>query len=81
MPDLARLAGTPYLQGNPAFAHPSEQKRDGLFGAIAHAPIGLGSGSGCAGMGGPSCMASVAFKPWHQRNALQGNPYLQMGGS
>jgi hypothetical protein len=79
MPDLARLAGTPYLQGNPAFAHPSEQKRDGLFGAIAHAPIGLGSG--CAGMGGPSCMASVAFKLRRRRNVLQGNPYLQMGGS
>jgi hypothetical protein len=58
--NLALLAGNPYLQGNAAFALTPEQKRDAMFGAIAHTLIGLGSGISRAGMGGQPRMAGIA---------------------
>src|SRR5260370_32997917 len=58
--NLALLAGNPYLQGNAAFALTPEQKRDAMFGAIAHTLIGLGSGISRAGMGGQPWVAGIA---------------------
>ena len=60
MPDLALLADNPYLQGNPAFELMPEQRRAGMFSAIAHTLIGLGSGISRAGVTGQPWMAGVA---------------------
>ena len=79
MPGLTVLADNPYLRGNPASALTPEQKCDGMFGAIAHTLIDLGSGISRASMVGQSWMAGVALKLWRQRNAVQGDPYLRMG--